>query len=229
MKVPVLFSVCLVGCSGCVSVPFSDPSIVFGRVLVEAAKSVVRIDCIRDGRTVGHGSGFKISPTEYVTAAHVAFENCDDLAVWSASTPEKHVAHGVRGEAWHADKSSDTAKMDMARVTVMLSSQDWDAIPTMKFASKGVVVGQRVASLGYPGGFEIDLQMSQGHVSAINLSNLGPPSDNQRWVGGFSFTSLSGGGNSGGPVVNVEGEVVGILVGKNQNTNTIVAVPVDGM
>jgi serine protease Do len=67
-------------------------------------------------------------------------------------------------------------------------------------------LGQSVLTMGYPLGSS-DLNITQGLVSSLKSD----PSRNIQWV--QTDTAVNP-GNSGGPMINLQGEVVGIITAK---------------
>lgn len=80
-------------------------------------------------------------------------------------------------------------------------------LPYLKFDTK-VKIGEQLAIIGYPWGYQKGLTLTQGIVAALDrdISFFGEKllihTDSASWPG-----------NSGSPVIDMDGEVVGILVG----------------
>ncbi len=137
----------------------------------------------------GTGSGFAVAPNLIATACHVV-----------------KGAAGIRVHFWaakvqipaHAAMCNE--QYDIAFVAVPVP----EGTATLRFAADAPSQGERIWAWGYPLGTRIALEPSVavGVVSATETPN------------GFLALDVSGApGNSGGPVVNEAGEVVGILVG----------------
>ncbi|HRC71468.1 MAG TPA: DegQ family serine endoprotease [Candidatus Competibacter sp.] len=135
------------------------------------------------------GSGFIISADGYVvTNAHVV-EDMSSIVVGLSDRTE--LAAQVIG----ADKRSDIALLKVKTDT---------KLPTVKFGdSAKVKVGQWVLAIGSPFGFE--RTATQGIISALGR-NL--PSDN--YVPFIQTDAAVNPGNSGGPLFNLDGEVIGV-------------------
>ena len=91
----------------------------------------------------------------------------------------------------------------------------------MKFAnSEDIVVGKQVIAIGTPIRFSLRNSATVGHISGLNRS-VGEP---YRLV--QTDTAITH-GNSGGALINMNGELVGITSSGYSGTNTNFAVPVD--
>lgn len=135
------------------------------------------------------GSGFILSPDGYVvTNAHVV-EEMDSITVGLPDRTE------LTAQVVGKDKRSDIALLKVKTDT---------ALPTVKIGDIGKVkVGQWVLAIGSPFGFE--RTATQGIISALGR-NL--PSDN--YVPFIQTDAAVNPGNSGGPLFNLDGEVIGV-------------------
>ena len=110
--------------------------------------------------------------------------------------------------------SSYAAKPDLAVLKFVGDEPDEEEYPSLNIATEGADYGDGVAIVGYPsaGGtpsVDARLSLSSGIISATahKLPNWG--------AGEFYMTDTAiNGGNSGGPMVNNKGEVVGIVESK---------------
>ena len=137
----------------------------------------------------GLGSGFIVSPDGYViTNAHVVSE----AAEVTVKLPDRRE---YPAKVVGADLRSDIALLKV----------DARGLPTVKLAKAGQVTpGEWVAAIGSPFGFENSVTV--GVVSATARA-LGPQSS----VVPFIQTDVAvNPGNSGGPLFNLRGEVVGV-------------------
>jgi len=139
--------------------------------------------------SAGTGSGFAIAPNLVATACHVV-----------------KGAAGIRIHFWAA-KVQLTARAAMCNERYdigFVAVQVPEGTTILRFAAGAPSQGERIWVWGYPLGTTIALEPSiaAGMISATETPN------------GFLALDVSGApGNSGGPVVNETGEVVGILVG----------------
>lgn len=137
----------------------------------------------------GFGSGFIISEDGYIlTNAHVV-DNASEIRVGLDNRRE------FEAELIGSDPTTDVALLKIA------AKQD---LPTVRMGdSDTLAVGEWVLAIGSPFGFEATA--TQGIVSALSRSL---PSDN--YVPFIQTDVAVNPGNSGGPLFNTDGEVVGI-------------------
>ncbi|WP_254864596.1 S1C family serine protease [Halovivax gelatinilyticus] len=139
----------------------------------------------------GQGSAFVLD--DYlITNEHV---------VWDGETVELQYTNGdwTRAEVVGTDVYSDLAVLDVAhRPEVAESLSLSDVLPT---------VGQEVLAIGNP--FGLEGSMSRGIVSGVNRSLPGPANYDLPNV--VQTDAGVNPGNSGGPLVDMDGEIVGII------------------
>ncbi|QII29995.1 DegQ family serine endoprotease [Stenotrophomonas maltophilia] len=138
----------------------------------------------------GMGSGFIISPDGYVlTNYHVV-----------ADASEVKVKLGDRREFTAKVVGSDQ-QYDVALLKI-----DGKNLPTVRVGdSNSLKPGQWVVAIGSP--FGLDHSVTAGVVSALGRNTGGP---DQRYVPFIQTDVAINQGNSGGPLLNTRGEVVGI-------------------
>jgi len=142
----------------------------------------------RERRGSGFGSGFIVSDDGYViTNAHVV-SNATQIRVSLADQRE------FDAELVGSDKRSDVAVLKIAA----------ENLPTVRLGdSDDVKVGEWVLAIGSPFGFEHTA--TQGIVSAV-ARNL----PDETYVPFIQSDAAVNPGNSGGPLFNIEGEVIGV-------------------
>jgi serine protease Do len=140
----------------------------------------------------GVGSGFIVSPDGYVlTNAHVV---SDASEVTVTLTDRREFTAKVVG----IDKPSDVALIKIAA----------SGLPTVRFGDPSKLrPGQWAIAIGSPFGFE-------NSVTAGVISAIGRPlidgSSNSNYVTFIQTDAAVNPGNSGGPLFNIDGEVIGI-------------------
>jgi len=145
------------------------------------------------------GSGFLVSPNGYIVTNNHVIENASSITVLMADGSE-HPATVIG-----RDSSSDIA-------VIKIQGTDF---PHLTFGdSDSLQVGEQVAAIGNPLG-ELANSMTVGHISALNRSVN---------IDGLSHSKIQtdaavNPGNSGGPLLNLYGEVIGIVSAKSVGTN----------
>ena len=139
---------------------------------------------------ISYGSGFIISSNGYVLTNHHVIAGTDEVIVRLADRRE------FKAKVIGSDEMSDVALLK-----VQASN-----LPILQIAdSRKVKPGQWVIAIGSPFGFDHS-------VTAGIVSGLGRPSidGSQRYVPFIQTDVAINRGNSGGPLLNTAGEVVGI-------------------
>ena len=151
------------------------------------------------------GSGVIIKTGgEILTNAHVV-KNMNTILV------VMNDGKGYEAQLKYMDEDTDLAIVKIKKI----------GLPVVKFAnSEDIVVGKQVIAIGTPITFSLRNSATVGHISGLNRS-VGEP---YRLV--QTDTAITH-GNSGGALINMNGELVGITSSGYSGTNTNFAVPVD--
>lgn len=146
----------------------------------------------RRGQGVGSGSGSLISPDGLVLTNNHVVEGATQIEL--QLTDQRRVAARVLGR----DADTDIA---------VLRADTTDRLPAVRIGnSKKVRPGQMAIAIGNPLGFESTV--TAGIVSAVGRSLR---AQNGRLIGDVIQTDAAlNPGNSGGPLVNSRGEVIGV-------------------
>ncbi|MEO8160514.1 MAG: trypsin-like peptidase domain-containing protein, partial [Arenimonas sp.] len=136
------------------------------------------------------GSGFIISPDGYVLTNHHVVDGASEVIVHLTDRRE------LKAKVVGSDPTSDIAVLKVEATN----------LPTLALSdSRNLKPGQWVLAIGSPFGFDHS-------VTAGVVSGLGRPSldSSQRYVPFIQTDVAINRGNSGGPLLNTSGEVVGI-------------------
>ena len=141
-------------------------------------------------RGVSMGTGFLISGDGYVLTNHHVVDGADSVTVKLSDRRE------FKARVIGSDQQSDVA---------LLKVEGKD-LPNLRVGdSSRLKPGQWVVAIGSP--FGLDQSVTAGIVSAVGRAN---PYADQRYVPFIQTDVAINRGNSGGPLLNTSGEVVGI-------------------
>ena len=136
----------------------------------------------------GAGSGFIIAPDGYIVTNHHVIEDADEIIVRMADRRE------FKAELVGSDPLSDIALLKV----------DAKRLPSLTLGdSESLKPGEWVVAIGSP--FNFDQSVTAGIVSAKGRSNA-----QQQYVPFIQTDVAINRGNSGGPLLNLDGEVVGV-------------------
>ncbi len=157
------------------------------------ASTVLLVMNDSNNNPISMGSGFFVQPNTIATNHHV-IEGAAHGTVNLVGMPKKYTIDSV----FAIDKDNDLALLKVS------TSSDIKSL-TLINDSETVRRGEGVFVVGNPKGLE-------GTLSVGIISNLHPLGDNKR----LQMTAPISPGSSGGPVLNRNGEVIGVAVGSNQ-------------
>ena len=190
-----------------VTAPSAEP---LGALIKRVRPAVVTLE-IYDarGKEIGFGSGFFINRNGEILTNHHVIEGAASVKARTADGA-RHPVQVVLAD----DKDADLAKL--------LAFVDADA-PYLKIAAQRPQVGDSVIVVGSPMGLEETI--TQGIVSAVpeqrdDQSDLVPAT--------LQITAAISEGSSGGPVLNANGEVIGVATAfMRDGENLSFAVPLE--
>ncbi|HVY14977.1 MAG TPA: trypsin-like peptidase domain-containing protein [Rhodopila sp.] len=166
--------------------PTPGPS---GNQQVASNPSMARAADEAESQMFAIGSGFIIDPSGYIATNKHVVENA--LAITVIDT---------KGERFPARIVGMTSRADMA----LLKINAGRPLPTVPFGdSDAMHVGDPVIAIGSPFGF--DNTVTNGIISAVNRDIMESPFDDY-----FQTDAAINHGNSGGPLFNMRGQVVGM-------------------
>ena len=126
------------------------------------------------------------------------------------------------GVTYDAQLVGYDAEMDLA----VLKAVDAKGLPTARFASSdNAVVGDTVYAIGNPLGIELRGTLTNGIISAVNRD----VEMDGRTLTLLQTNAALNNGNSGGPLINAAGQVIGINVMKMTNTSLDYEATVEGL
>jgi V8-like Glu-specific endopeptidase len=167
----------------------------FSRLYKKCLPAVVKISTINFDGTATKGTGFFIDEKTIVTCYHIA-DNVNTMQIESSN-----------GQKFTVDSIiASNRKTDLIKFTVKEKNKTW-----FKLSDKLPKVGESVFIIGNPGDY--DFSISSGIVSSLRRKNS---------VQVIQNTAPCSPGNSGSPVLNKKGKVIGVMsyvmfVGQNLN------------
>ena len=175
-----------------------------GQVYAQSVDSIVTVSATVRG-TMGQqgtstGSGFIISEDGYIVTNYHVVEGATSVSV-TLHNSEEH-----RAEIVGYDNANDVA-------VLKINGQN---LPFLKAGSSDdLIVGDQVVAIGNPLG-ELTSTMTVGYVSAKDRVIT---TDGSR-INMIQTDAAINSGNSGGPLLNMKGEVVGITTAKYSGTSS---------
>ncbi len=176
----------------------------------KAAPSVVHIRSV----VVRHGFLFQPLPQQGMGSGVIM----DDDGHIVTNSHVVRRAHSIEvtlsdGSQWPAQLVGDLPEQDLA--VIRIEAPSGALRPISLGSSKDLKVGQTVLAIGNPFGFQLTL--TKGVISSLNRTLV---TDGLRLQGLIQTDAAINPGNSGGPLLNREGEMIGI--------NTVIVSPSGG-
>ena len=157
------------------------------------------------------GSAWAYAPDHVVTASHVVGGGSD----FTVMTPSGH------------DQSAKVVLFDPANDIAVLYVPGLK-MQTLPLAPNSPSQGEQAYIVGYPGGkHEAMSSASMQQQSTEVVDPFNQSDTNQPTVDIFSFAADVTHGNSGGPIVDTYGQVVGLLIQGAQSPPTVIAVDIN--
>lgn len=171
-----------------------------------ANPSVALVEMLNDrGQVVSSGSGFVVNKGEVVTNFHVLQGEANVEAKVSFANGSFVRTKVIK----RYDETLDLAVLDISRIAT--------APPVLKMNGTRVVTGEKTYALGSPRG--VSNTITEGMISNNSVVMDG--------LEYYQFNASTTYGNSGGPLLNIYGEVVGVVTWMFENSqNMNYAVPI---
>lgn len=156
----------------------------------KANPAVVAIIALQNRQPVSYGSGVIISSTGWIVTANHVVANQRNVAV---KVSEKV----YRGAVLARDPNNDLA---------LIKLQSQERLPSLRLQSIPPKIGQKIYVLGNP--LTLEKSFTDGIVSRLDNNGV------------IQYTAPTNPGNSGGPLLNEDGEVIGIVSRGQQVSQT---------
>lgn len=140
------------------------------------------------------GSGFIYSADGYIITNHHVIEDAEKITVYLSDKTT------VEAELIGSDAITDLA-------LIKIDATDLTLVPMDIGNSDALVVGDEVLAIGCPAGIEFMGTVTDGIISAINRD---VETDDHKTMTLLQTNATINRGNSGGPLINTHGEVIGI-------------------
>ena len=176
--------------------------------IAAASRGVVRVVLVaKDGDSVqyvGHGSGFAVTPTLIVTNAHVVADARDADTMLIGVVPSE----GTSG--YLAKVVAYSPRNDLA----LLQLIDKGSISALTLFPGTIDDGSEVYAVGYPGNVDLAQGLSLAEIvepqSAVKTRGYISSGRSSRQFETLLHTAPVGSGNSGGPLLDSCGRVIGV-------------------
>lgn len=159
------------------------------------------------------GTGFFIDAEGHIVTNNHVVDNAEEVTVQLTDGTE------VSAEVVGQDPGADIA-------VLKVDPEDLNIIPVSLGSSSGLKVGQFAIAIGSARGQTGSV--SYGHISGLHREGLQLPDENLRFQEFIQTDAAINLGNSGGPLCNIDGEVIGVNVAIVYDANSIgFAIPID--
>lgn len=165
------------------------------RAVVNITTKTLRTDgfFLLEGSSEGTGSGFVLDERGHVVTNYHVLEGAQEVAVTL-----------YNGKTYPAERVGTDAINDLAVIRI---DADDEVLHPAEFGDSGVLrVGMRVFAIGNP--FGLERTMTTGIISSLNRSLQVRANRTIRSI--IQIDAAVNPGNSGGPLLNTQGQVIGI-------------------
>lgn len=165
------------------------------RIYNTVIQSVVRIS---DGtNTIGSGYVYD-SQGHVVTAHHVTAELSNIYVIF---------------EDGQISRASLIGSSETSDISVLLIHNQLDVSPVMMADSRDIQIGEAVIAIGSP--FDLSGTVTSGIISQIDRAEIiGDEVDSRLISNLIQFDAPANSGNSGGPLFNIDGDVIGLIIAR---------------
>ena len=165
------------------------------RLYEAVSQSVIEVS---DGRNT-IGSGFIYDDQGHVVTAYHVIEQLSSIYV---VLPDGRTSH-----------ASVVGSSSLSDVAVLLLEQQFNVTPLVMANSESIKIGEAVVVIGSP--FDLGGTVTAGIVSQLNrFERIGDDLES-RWISNLiQFDAPANFGNSGGPLFNIDGDVIGLVIAR---------------
>ena len=177
----------------------------------KVSRAVVGVIALDDenvlGSNVAQGTGFAFTRDGYIlTNSHVIGNKMNSKVKVIVSDEAEEEEYDAKIIGFDAAKDVAVLKIDLGDKEK--KSEEKELIFAELGDSDKINVGEQILAIGNPGGMELSKTMTSGIISA-KKRNLGKKSKDA--VKFIQFDAAVNHGNSGGPLLNMTGQVIGIV------------------
>jgi serine protease Do len=163
---------------------------------------------MRDSKQVSIGSAFSIEPGKFISCAHVfLLPHLTHVKKFYLKDPDNNVF-----------EIDQVLRYSEHKDFIEFSLKNKKVLPTLPVSQK-FNVGEMIFSVGNALGTGISVR--NGIISSISVEP-----EFGEWKN-IRFSAAASPGNSGGPLINAKGEIVGLIQAKSENENLNYALPVE--
>jgi serine protease Do len=163
----------------------------------------------RTDKFISIGTAFSIEENRFVSAAHV-------ISPQATSINPIYYLRDIDG---HVYKINRVLRFSTSHDLIVFDLATPSKFQTTLALGKAPQIGEDVYTVGNAQGEGISIRGGQ-------VANFTPENESARWHF-IRFSAPASPGNSGGPLLNKQGEVVGVVTMKNTNENLNFAMPID--